>query len=125
MESSCPSIKVVIDQAGINWTTWKVDATITPTSAECFPSKDASTYKVVATVKVTSKIDQDIFPFASLSDSIRFQAVTATGVVVGREDVAYRIRRLTRSENVSASFKELSGSEASRITKIVVGWVYE
>lgn len=125
IDNSCQNIEIVVEQGAINWTTLKVEANIGTSAADCFPLKDAATYKIIATVKVNSKIDEDLFPVYGLSDSIRFQAVTAKGVVVGREDLPYKITRLHRSDNVSATFKDLSPSETGRITRILVGWVYE
>ena len=126
MTSSCHEIEGSVDQETITWERAKSQASIGTVVIECLPLKDTSTYKIVATAKVTTTIDNTLFGiYGPLTDAIRFEALSAKGVVVGLEEASYGMPRLLRKENVSVTFKDLFPSEVRSITKIVAGWSYK
>jgi hypothetical protein len=126
LASSCHDIETSIRQKGITWENAKSQASIDQVVVECLPLKDASNYKIVATAKVTTTIDDVLFPlYGPLTDAIRFEALSEKGAVIAGGDVSYKVPRLQRAENVSMTFRDLSASEVSRITKIVVGWSFQ
>jgi len=88
--------------------------------------KGALSYKLVTTAKVTTRIDEIYFPlYSPLNDAIRFEALSANGVVIAHDTVSYKVPRLLRIENVTVSFKDLAESEISSIQKVIVGWSYQ
>jgi len=126
LTSSCHEIETSIPSKAIRWETANSAASIDEVVVECLPLKDASSYRIVATAKITTQIDEVFFKIASpLTDAIKFEALSAKGVVIGHGEVSYKMPRLRRTENVSAVFTDLSASEVRSITKVVVGWSYE
>ena len=126
LTSSCHEITTSIDQNSIKWERAESQASINEVVVECFTIKDASSYNLVATAKVSTKIDDVLFRLnGPLTDAIRFEALSAKGVVIAHEKIPYAVPRLLRTENVSARFKDLSASEIKSVTKVVVGWAFE
>jgi hypothetical protein len=126
LDSACHSIDSSADQKTIVWENAKSQASIDSVVTECLPLKDAAAYKLDVTANVTSRIDDVLFPLNSpLTDAISFEAISAKGVVIEHEQVAYTIPRLIRSEKISVSFKDLSASEISAISKAAARWAYQ
>jgi hypothetical protein len=95
LTSSCHEIEASIEPWTVRWETAKSQAVIDKVVVECLPLKDTSSYEIVATAKVTTKINEELFQiYGPLTDAIKFEAMSSKGVVIGHEKISYKMPRL-------------------------------
>jgi len=110
----------------------RLTGSITSVLVECLPSRHepgqadrgwrrASTdYEVAVTATVEYKIsDQD---FASSDANVIFEALSATGVVLGSTKAFFRFTKNGSSGQISAKIVGLSEEEVRRVTSVHARW---
>jgi hypothetical protein len=117
--------------SGIEWTARKsVSANIKSVVIECIPRRIAATEKTSASTEYQIATTATIAYSLSMADYgtfnafLKFEAVTAKGVVLKSGSSFFKLVRGSTSGNASAVITGFSPEEISRVDHVNVGWEY-